>query len=143
MASGSVSGVTIASFAVSGGPASGSASGRSIAFGSSAMMTIVKSRMKSKAPVSLVTTTATNESSPDPPNSRPACPFRRDRRIRLPPRPAAAGRRPGFGFGFGFARSGDLHRIAAVAAEAVVEHFLDDVAIEGVALLHADIEHVE
>src|SRR5277367_5823476 len=103
------------------------------------MMTIVRSRMKSKAPVSLVTTTATNESSPDPPNSRPACPFRRDRRIRLPPRPNAAGRRPGFGF----ARSGDLHRIAAVAAEAVVEHFLDDVAIEGVALLHADIEHVE
>ena len=37
-------------------------------------MTIVNSRMNSKAPVSFVTTTATNESSPEPPNSGPEWP---------------------------------------------------------------------
>ena len=40
-------------------------------------MTIVSSRMNSRAPVSLVTTTATNESSPEPPNSSPDAPPRR------------------------------------------------------------------
>jgi hypothetical protein len=37
--------------------------------------------MNSKAPVSFVTTTATNESSPEPPNSIPPCPPRRELRI--------------------------------------------------------------
>ena len=48
------------------------------------MITMVRSRMKSKAPVSLVTTTATNESSPELPNSELEPPPRRDRRIRDP-----------------------------------------------------------
>src|SRR4051812_21275349 len=87
------------------------------------MMTIVKSRMNSSAPVSLVTTTATNESSPEPPNSRPPCPLRRDRRIRPP--------------------SGDPDRVVSLAAGAVVEHLLDDVAVQGVALLHAHVQKVD
>ncbi len=57
--------------------------GKSMALGIRAMMTIVSKRMNSKAPVSLVTTTATNESSPEPPNSIPEWPPRRLRRIRL------------------------------------------------------------
>ena len=82
IASGSVSGVVIASAGASSGVvALARRGGRSTALGSRAMMTIVSSRMNSKAPVSLVTTTATNESSPEPPNSRPACPLRRDRRM--------------------------------------------------------------
>ena len=49
-----------------------------------AMITIVNRRMKSKAPVSLVTTTATNESSPELPNSRAEPPPRRVRRMETP-----------------------------------------------------------
>ena len=41
--------------------------------------------MNSNAPVSLVTTTATNESSPELPNSELEPPPRRDRRIQTPP----------------------------------------------------------
>src|SRR5262245_3720169 len=97
--------------------------GRSIALGKSAMMTIVRSRMNSRAPVSLVTTTATNESSPDPPNSTPPWPLRRDRRMRPPSRSPV--------------------RVVALAARAVVEHLLHDVPVEGVALLHADVQQVD
>ena len=46
----------------------------STALGKRAMITMVRSRMNSRAPVSLVTTTATNESSPEPPNSSPEPP---------------------------------------------------------------------
>ena len=49
------------------------------------MITMVRSRMKSRAPVSLVTTTATNESSPELPNSGAEPPPRRDRRMEILP----------------------------------------------------------
>src|SRR3954465_1906565 len=123
MASGSFSGVMTSSGNASAGLARASVAGRSTALGRRAMMTIVRSRMNSSAPVSLVTTTATNESSPEPPNSRPPCPLRRDRRIRPP--------------------SGDPDRVVSLAAGAVVEHLLDDVAVQGVALLHAHVQEVD
>ena len=62
-----------------------SARSESTALGRRAMITIVRSKMKSNAPVSLVTTTATNESSPELPNSELEPPPRRDRRIQTPP----------------------------------------------------------
>ena len=62
-----------------------SPSSESTALGKRAMITMVSSRMKSNAPVSLVTTTATNESSPELPNSELEPPPRRDRRIQTPP----------------------------------------------------------
>src|SRR5262249_52445849 len=97
------------------------------------MMTIVSSRMNNKAPVSLVTTTATNESSPELPNSTPEPPPRRDRRIEIPPVPLPT------------SRSSHADRIASMATrlQAVVEELLDDSPIQRVALLHADVQELK
>src|SRR3954454_12886549 len=115
MASGAASGPAAGAFAAE--------DGRSTDLGSRAMMTMVSSRMNSRAPVSLVTTTATNESSPEPPNSRPECPPRRDRRMRRPSR--------------------HPDRVVALARRPVVEHLLDDVPVQRVALLHTHVQQVD
>src|SRR5262245_7350786 len=89
MASGRVVGVVIAS-GMDGASEADRASllpagAMSTALGRRAMITMASNRIKRSAPVSFVTTTATNESSPDPPNSTPELPPRRLRRMRRSP----------------------------------------------------------
>src|SRR6059058_76394 len=104
------------------------------------MITIVRSRMKSKAPVSLVTTTATNESSPEPPNSRAEPPPRRERRIETPSElPVATCQLPGKSGAFWQLATGncfssypDRFRSMGRRLGPFVEELLDDVAIEGI-----------
>src|ERR1700730_2465527 len=95
------------------------------------MITMVSRRMKSSAPVSLVTTTATNESSPELTNSAAERPPRRDRRMEALP--------------LDDSRLSDPDGFCAVrpGIGPLVEQLLDDVPVQGVALLHAHVEQLE
>ena len=129
--------------------------------------------MKSNAPVSLVTTTATNESSPELPNSEPEPPPRRDRRMPAPPQEQRRTERRMLTDACQLPRqSSILTRClaflrAAIQARSVgpspvaissypdrvrpvrsglrplVEKLLDDVAVEGVALFHAHVQELQ
>ncbi len=95
------------------------------------MITMVRSRMKSKAPVSLVTTTATNESSPELPNSELEPPPRRDRRMQTLP------------FHGSRVQATRIDSGDAARPRPLVEQLLDDVSIESVALFHAHVQQLQ